>query len=152
MHALRRQAAACHAPGNMDFRSFSLRAQNAMEGWAGFTQDMRQYYGVDMGCLNEEYRREQQEYFLETSAWADVHPSQLLGSPACFKRYDLLTVTLEEVAAPLKARHPSKPSFAKLACTESFPCMQINLDLHHSPPGCLHGVLVAAGLCSHMQA
>ena len=86
------------------FDGFSLRAQNAMEGWAGFTQDMRQYYGVDMGCLNEEYRREQQEYFLETSAWADVHPSQLLGSPACFKRYDLLTVTLEEVAAPLKAR------------------------------------------------
>ena len=81
-----------------------LWAQNAMEGWAGFTQDIRQYYGVDMGCLNEEYRREQQEYFLETSAWADVHPSQLLGSPACFKRYDLLTVTLEEVAAPLKAR------------------------------------------------
>ena len=86
-----------------------------MEGWAGFTQDMRQYYGVDMGCLNEEYRREQQEYFLETSAWADVHPSQLLGSPACFKRYDLLTVTLEEVAAPLKARmRPALPICAEL--------------------------------------
>lgn len=80
------------------------RLQGAMEGWAGFAQDMRQYYGVDMSCLNEEYRREQQEYFLETSAWADVHPSQLLGPPACFMRYDLLKVTLEELAAPLKAR------------------------------------------------
>jgi protein arginine N-methyltransferase 1 len=76
-----------------------------MEGWAGFTQEMQQYYGVDMGCLDEEYRREQREYFLETSAWADVHPSQLLGPPAQLKCYDLLTVTLEELAAPLKARN-----------------------------------------------
>jgi len=42
---------------------------------------------------------------LETSAWADVHPSQLLGPPAQLKCYDLLTVTLEELAAPLKARN-----------------------------------------------
>lgn len=102
--------------------SFCLLAQNAMEGWASFTQDIRQYYGVDMGCLNEEYRREQQEYFLETSAWADVHPSQLLGSPACFKRYDLLTVTLEEVAAPLKAcMRPASPSMCRVAHTSLFP-------------------------------
>ena len=101
--------------------SFCLLAQNAMEGWAGFTQDIRQYYGVDMGCLNEEYRREQQEYFLETSAWADVHPSQLLGSPACFKHYDLLTVTLEEVAAPLKARmRPASPSMCRVAIWAPF--------------------------------
>ena len=73
-----------------------------MEGWADFTQDIRNFYGVDMACLDNLYRREQKEYYLETSAWADIHPSQLLGPACCFKEYDLLHVTLEELAAPLQ--------------------------------------------------
>lgn len=73
-----------------------------MGGWADFLGDMQRYYGVSMECLNDEFRQEQQEYFMSTSAWADVHPSQLMGPPACFKHYDLLTVTLEEIAAPLQ--------------------------------------------------
>ena len=73
-----------------------------MEGWAEFSAEMRQYYGVDMSCLDERYRREQKEYYLETSAWADVHPSQMLGPPATIKEYDLLAVTLEEIAQPLR--------------------------------------------------
>jgi protein arginine N-methyltransferase 1 len=63
---------------------------------------MRQFYGVDMSCLDDRYRREQKEYYLETSAWADVHPSQMLGPPSTLKEYDLLTVTLEEIAEPLR--------------------------------------------------
>ena len=42
------------------------------------------------------------EYYLQTSAWADVHPSQLLGPPCLVKEYDLLQVSLEELAAPLQ--------------------------------------------------
>ena len=42
------------------------------------------------------------EYYLETSAWADVHPSQMLGPPCLVKSYDLLTVQIPEVAAPLQ--------------------------------------------------
>ncbi len=63
---------------------------------------MRQFYGVDMSCLDDRYKREQKEYYLETSAWADVHPSQMLGPPATLKEYDLLTITLEELAQPLR--------------------------------------------------
>lgn len=75
-----------------------------MGGWADFLGDMQRFYGVSLECLNDEFRQEQQEYFMSTSAWADVHPSQLMGPPACFKQYDLLTVTLEEIAAPLQVR------------------------------------------------
>ena len=75
-----------------------------MGGWADFLGDMQRFYGVSLECLNDEFRQEQQEYFMNTSAWADVHPSQLMGPPACFKQYDLLTVTLEEIAAPLQVR------------------------------------------------
>jgi hypothetical protein len=52
----------------------------------------------------EDYRKEQLDYFSHTAAWTDVHPSQVVGSAACFKLYDLHTVTLEELKAPLKVR------------------------------------------------
>ena len=51
---------------------------------------------------SEDYRKEQMDYFSYTAAWTDVHPSQVVGSAACFKSYDLATVTLEELKAPLK--------------------------------------------------
>ncbi|KAK9820088.1 hypothetical protein WJX72_006017 [[Myrmecia] bisecta] len=76
--------------------------QRSMEGWAEFTQEMRNYYDVSMDCLNDSFREEQKEYYMQTTAWADVHPGQLLGPAACFKEYDLATVTLEELAAPLQ--------------------------------------------------
>lgn len=75
-----------------------------MEGWGEFTREMRQFYGVDMTCLDERYRREQKEYYLETSAWADVHPSQMLGPHCVIKEYDLLSVTVEDIAQPLRVR------------------------------------------------
>lgn len=53
-------------------------------------------------CPADEYRQEQLDYFSKTAAWTDVHPSQVVGSAACFKAYDLHTVTLEELKAPLK--------------------------------------------------
>ncbi|GAB4816191.1 hypothetical protein N2152v2_003237 [Parachlorella kessleri] len=77
--------------------------QNMMEGWGEFLDDMRRYYGVDMDCLSEPFRQEQREYYSQTASWTDIHPSQMLGPGACFKKYDLRTVTLEELQAPLKA-------------------------------------------------
>ena len=78
--------------------------QNSMEGWADFVQDMNQYYGVRMDCLSDHFHNEQRDYYLQTSAWVDTHPSQMLGPASCFKRYDLATVSLEELSAPLKVR------------------------------------------------
>ena len=50
----------------------------------------------------DDYGKEQMDYFSHTAAWTDIHPSQVVGSAACFKSYDLHTVTLEELKAPLK--------------------------------------------------
>ena len=50
----------------------------------------------------DDYRKEQQDYFSHTAAWTDIHPSQVVGTTACFKSYNLHTVTLEELKAPLK--------------------------------------------------
>ena len=88
---------ACHLTG-------PVRAQGAMQGWHGFTDDMQSCYGVDMRCLDATFEQEQQQYYLQTSAWADVHPSQLQGPPACLRTYDLATLTQQELEAPLQAR------------------------------------------------
>ncbi len=52
---------------------------------------------VSLDVLSDSYRDEQKDYYLHTSAWTDVHPQQLLGPAAPIVKYDLHTVTLEEL-------------------------------------------------------
>jgi protein arginine N-methyltransferase 1 len=47
--------------------------------------------------LSDAYRTEQREYYMNTSAWAEVHPAQLLGPGTLIKSYDLNKVTLDEL-------------------------------------------------------
>ncbi len=35
-----------------------------MEGWSDFARDMRHYYGVDLTCLTDDFREEQEDYYL----------------------------------------------------------------------------------------
>ncbi|KAF6257552.1 protein arginine N-methyltransferase [Scenedesmus sp. NREL 46B-D3] len=77
--------------------------QNSMYGWSEFIKEMKGFYQVDLDCLSEAYRSEQKEYYMSTSAWGNVHPSQLMGPGACFKKYDLHTVTIDELKADLVA-------------------------------------------------
>ncbi len=83
---------------------------NAMENWGEFLHDMKSYYNVDLDCLSEDFRKEQQEYYKRTASWADVHPSQLIGEEALIKSYDLKSVTLEELKAPLQSKFTMKIS------------------------------------------
>ena len=77
--------------------------ENNKEGWEYFNSDMKSYYGVDLGCLTGEFDKEQKDYYLNSTAWQDVHPAQLLGQPMCFKSYDLGKVTIAEVQQSIKA-------------------------------------------------
>lgn len=77
--------------------------KGALYGWEEFLLDMKQYYEVDMTCLSSDYDKEQKEYYCKTAAWTDIHPSQLLGLPALIKSYDLRSLSLEELKAPLHA-------------------------------------------------
>jgi len=60
-----------------------------MEGWGEFLEDMKEYYNVDLSVLTDDFASEQRDYYLATSAWGDVHPSQLVGVAAPFHTYDL---------------------------------------------------------------
>jgi protein arginine N-methyltransferase 1 len=74
----------------------------SMAGWGGFQGEVDARYGVDVSALAPAFRAEQRLYYQETSAWADVSPSDLLGTPACIAEFDLGTVTKAELEAPLR--------------------------------------------------
>lgn len=100
----------------------------AMEGWGEFAGDMARLYGVDLRCLTEPYRQEQREYFLRTAAWADVHPSQLMGPGVALR--------VKGVGAPAGAANGNGSSSSNSSSSEE-------LDLLTLQVGQLQAVLEA---------
>jgi protein arginine N-methyltransferase 1 len=70
---------------------------DSVDGWQSFVQTTRSTYGIDMSCLTEDYEKEQRGYFLQTAAWIETSPSQLLGPAYVIKQIDLHTASLESV-------------------------------------------------------
>jgi len=77
--------------------------QNLLEGWQEFEGEMLDYYGVDLSCLGEAYDKEQRDYYIDATAWQDVHPSQLVGQPVCFKEFDLNKVQIADIQNSISA-------------------------------------------------
>lgn len=71
--------------------------QGAMSQWHAFVNEMYSYYRVDLHCLSQDFEKEQRDYYQCTAQWSEVFPNQLLATPICFKSFDLLKVTLEEL-------------------------------------------------------
>lgn len=71
--------------------------EDSCRGWDEFVDDTKDHYGVDMSALTDTFDAEQREFFLNTSAWVDIHPSQLLGKASVICDWDLHTVTLEDI-------------------------------------------------------
>lgn len=68
-----------------------------MLGWNAFVNEMQEFYGVNMHCLTKHFDKEQHDYYKCTAQWSEIHPHQLMSRPVCFRSYDLLKVTLEEI-------------------------------------------------------
>eukprot|EP00882_Tetradesmus_deserticola_P026662 GHRQ01029430.1.p1 GENE.GHRQ01029430.1~~GHRQ01029430.1.p1 ORF type:complete len:489 (+),score=148.86 GHRQ01029430.1:167-1633(+) len=112
--------------------------QNSMYGWSEFLKEMKGFYQVDLDCLSEAYRSEQKEYYMSTSAWGNVHPSQLMGPGACFKKYDLHSVTIDELKADLLAE-VSLPIVDACGPVDAF-CGWFDVEFKVRPaPACLLG-------------
>jgi protein arginine N-methyltransferase 1 len=77
--------------------------EDAREGWTDFVSTTRTNFGVDMSALTASFVKEQTQYYLETSAWSDISPSQLLGPPTTLCAFDLNTCTLEDIRQPKAA-------------------------------------------------
>ncbi len=68
----------------------------AMGEWHEFVESTKSVYGVDMSVLGECYDREQKEYFLLSSRWAELPADATLATPAVVKKLDMCTCTLED--------------------------------------------------------
>lgn len=80
-----------------DERKVSLQEYNGSMGdWSEFVESTKSVYGVDMGVLGQNYDREQKEYYLLSSRWAELQPDALLADPVIVKKLDMCTCTLED--------------------------------------------------------
>lgn len=73
---------------------------DAVEGWSEFCEVTGAKFGVDMGALSTAFKAEQTQYYLQTSLWSDISPSQLLGPPVVLASYDLNAITVEDITRP----------------------------------------------------
>ncbi|KAL5571483.1 hypothetical protein UlMin_021080 [Ulmus minor] len=70
---------------------------SSMEDWYSFISETKTYYGVDMSVLTKPFSEEQKKYYLQTSLWNNLHPHQIIGSPAVVKDIDCLTATVNDI-------------------------------------------------------
>jgi protein arginine N-methyltransferase 1 len=68
----------------------------AMGDWQDFVEATKGTYGVDMSVLDSHFEREQREYYLLSSRWAEFKPSALLAPPQIIKSIDMHTCTLAD--------------------------------------------------------
>ena len=58
--------------------------------------DPFEQYGVNMNVLEEDFCREQREYYILSSRWAELQTQCLLADPCVVKEYDMHTCTVED--------------------------------------------------------
>ncbi len=75
---------------------FNQDYNGAMGEWAQFAETTKSTYGVDMSVLTESYEREQKEYFLMSSRWAELPRDAVMAPPAAVKYLDMATCTLAD--------------------------------------------------------
>lgn len=68
----------------------------AMAGWREFVEQTNNMYGVDMSCLEEEFEKEQREYYVMSSRWTQLGANAVLAEPSLIKTLDMATCTLED--------------------------------------------------------
>jgi len=68
----------------------------AMDDWKEFAETTQTMYGVDMSILQEDFDREQKEYYVLSSRWAELPTSCLLAEPVVVKEYDMHVCTVED--------------------------------------------------------
>mmetsp|Transcript_16819 Transcript_16819/g.28583 ORF Transcript_16819/g.28583 Transcript_16819/m.28583 type:complete len:554 (+) Transcript_16819:114-1775(+) len=67
-----------------------------MEDWKEFAETTSNLYGVDMSVLESNFDREQKEYYVLSSRWAELPTSCLLAECAVVKELDMHVCTVED--------------------------------------------------------
>lgn len=67
-----------------------------MEDWKEFAETTSNLYGVDMSVLESNFDREQKEYYVLSSRWAELPTSCLLADSVVVKELDMHVCTVED--------------------------------------------------------
>lgn len=70
----------------------------SMNEWDKFKEETKQFYDVSMDVLEEQFDREQKEYYLQSAIWFELAQEHIVSTPVIIKRLDLHTCTLQDVA------------------------------------------------------
>ncbi|KAL7529561.1 hypothetical protein ACHAXR_003029, partial [Thalassiosira sp. AJA248-18] len=68
----------------------------AMDDWKEFAETTQTMYGVDMSVLEKDFDREQKEYYVLSSRWAELNTGCLLAEPCVVKEFDMHVCTVED--------------------------------------------------------
>jgi len=78
-------------------RKLSLQEySNSMADWHEFAESTKATYGVDMGILEQNFEREQKDYYLLSSRWSELRQESVLAEPVVVKHLDMATCTIED--------------------------------------------------------
>jgi hypothetical protein len=69
--------------------------------WDKFKEETKHFYDVSMDVLEEQFDREQKEYYIQSAIWYELLPEHIVSTPVIIKRLDLHTCTLHVSYAPL---------------------------------------------------
>lgn len=72
--------------------------KGSMREWVTFTQEMKEYYDLNMGSLDTPFKKEQREYFIYSGLWTELDPHHVVGRPFVVKKLDLNSCTLADAA------------------------------------------------------
>mmetsp|Transcript_12119 Transcript_12119/g.19520 ORF Transcript_12119/g.19520 Transcript_12119/m.19520 type:complete len:429 (-) Transcript_12119:1774-3060(-) len=84
----------------------------SMSDWADFQETTKQVYGVTMEILQNDFDREQKEYYLFSSRWRELPDEAVLAEPVAIKRLDMMTCTIEDSKGISLGEKMSSFSFA----------------------------------------
>jgi protein arginine N-methyltransferase 1 len=69
---------------------------NAMDEWERFVPKNLNRFGVDMSCLSGDFDKEHSDYYLCSSVWCELKPSDLITDAAIILSLDCNKCTLED--------------------------------------------------------
>ena len=73
--------------------------------WNDFSNEMKNYYNIDMNAFDKPYKKEQKDYYIYNSIWTELRSEHVIGQPVQIKRLDLNKCTLEDSADVKKCNY-----------------------------------------------
>jgi len=70
--------------------------QSSMRDWRSFLEQMQSLYNVDMSVLTPPFKKEQQDYYIYSGLWTELHSEHVVGQSVVIKHLDLRTCTLKD--------------------------------------------------------